>query len=233
MPEYLNQFYRKMKRKWKGSLVKVEYVEEPNAKEYLNKLAKEGLIEKVSWGWYWIPEEIEDVWDFLGRDKNFKVVAMQTAASLWNYDFVHRDTVVLKVRDSSYGRALQEFAKQRGWSVEVEYAKAINYRKMGNLFVEDLEDTVIDCLQHWAFMDAFAALYTNREKLRLERLADAAYWRRISRTDVRVRQALEYGAYKMNELSGERLFSVRGLDLKDEFVKGEIDEAVEKVVELG
>lgn len=233
MSDYLKEFHRRMERRWKGSLVKVESVKEPNAKEYLNKLAKEELIERVSWGWYWIPEKIEDVWDFLRKDKNFKVVAAQSAASLWNYDFVHRDVVILKVRDSSYGKALREFAKKRGWNIEVDYTEAINYRKMGNLFVEDMEDTVVDCLQSWAFMDAFAVLYANRERLNLKKLFDKTYWKRISGTNVRVRQVLEYGAQKMNELSGERLFSVRGLGLKDEFVKREIDDAAERVVELG
>ncbi len=233
MPEYLEQFYRRIKRKWKGSLVKVEFVKEPNAKEYLNKLAKVGLIERIAWGWYWIPDGVEDVWDFLRKDKNFKVVSSQTAASLWNYDFVHRDIVVLKVRDRSYGKALQEFAKKRGWDVKVEHAEKIDYKKIKGLFVEDLGDTIVDCLQNWAFMDAFAVLHANRTKLKLKKIVDRSYWRRVSGTDVRIRQALEYGTHRMNELSGKRLFPVRGLSLKDKFVKSVIDEAVEKVVELG
>ncbi len=233
MSEYLEQFYGMIEREWKGSLVKVEFIKEPNAKEYLNKLAKAGLVERVAWGWYWIPDRIRDVWDFLGKDRNFKVVSSQSAASLWNYDFIHRDVVVLKVRDRSYRRALQEFAKRRGWNVEVEYAEKIKYKKIGKLFVEDIEDTVVGCLQHWAFADAFAVLYANRKKLSLEKLSTRSYWRRISGTNVRVGQALEYGAGRMNELSGTRLFTARPSGLKDRFVRSEIDEAVEKVVELG
>ena len=51
MPEYLTQFSKKLKP-YKGSLVRVKSVigTEPNAKEYLNKLSKEGSIERVKWG---------------------------------------------------------------------------------------------------------------------------------------------------------------------------------------
>jgi len=54
---------------------------EPKAKEYLNKLSKEGSIESVKRGWYWIPIMLKDVWDFLEKDQNFKAV------SFWNNDF--------------------------------------------------------------------------------------------------------------------------------------------------
>lgn len=230
---YLERFFRRLERGWKGSLVKVGFVEEPNAKEYLNKLAKAGLVERVSWGWYWVPDKIEGIWDFLRSDKNFKVVAVQSAASLWNYDFVHRDTVVLKVRDESYGKALQEFAKKRGWNIKVEHAEKMNYSMVGNLLVEDVADTIVDCLQNWAFVDAFAVLHANRRRLELKKLSDKIYWRRISGTNVRIGQALKYGTHRMNELSGKKLFSVRGVHLKDKFVKDGVDEAVEKVIELG
>lgn len=233
MSEYLKQFYKGVENEWKGSLVKVSFIKEPNAKEYLNKLAEAGLIEKVSWGWYWIPEKIEDVWDFLRKDKNFKVIAAQSAASLWNHDFVHRDMVVLKVGDKSYGKALEEFVKKRGWSVKVEYVGKIKYRKIENLLVEDAEDTVVDCLQNWAFVDAFAVLHANRRKLNFKKLSHRNFWRRVSGTNVRVGQVLNYGTYRMNELSGKRLFPVHEVGLRDRFVKSEIDEAVEKVIEIG
>jgi len=75
MKKYLQKFYKQLKGKYAGSLVKVEEIRkiEPNAKEYLNKLSKEGLVERVRWGWYWIPDEIKDAWDFFEKDKNFKV----------------------------------------------------------------------------------------------------------------------------------------------------------------
>jgi len=49
MVNYLERFNKRLRRRYAGCLVKVEDVEkvEPNAKEYLNKLAKAGLIEKV------------------------------------------------------------------------------------------------------------------------------------------------------------------------------------------
>ena len=236
MLEYLTEFNKRL-RSFKGSLVRVNSVKgvEPNAKEYLNKLSKEGLIERVKWGWYWIPTKVKDVWDFLEKDKNFKVVSAQTAASFWNHDFVHRDVYVLKVKDRSYGEALKEFAKKRGWTFEIEYSKdpsKIRYRKMGKLFVEDMEENVIVCLQNWAFVDAFATLYENKDRINLDRLYKESYWKRISKTNVRAKQALEYGFHQLGELSGVE-FRHREAKLEDTFVRREIDEAIEKVVELG
>jgi hypothetical protein len=236
MPHYLKEFHEKL-REWEGSLVRVKTIKEvePNAKEYLNKLSKEGLIERVKWGWYWVPTEIKDIWGFLEKDKNFKVVSAQTAASFWNNDFVHRDVHVLKVKDKAYGKALKEFGKKRGWVVEVEVSKdpsKINYRKIGNLFVEEMEDNVIECLQNWAFTDAFATVYENRDRINLKRLYKQSYWKRISKTDVRVKQALEYGFHQMSELSEVKI-PHKEPRFRDDFVKREINEAVEKVVELG
>lgn len=236
MPDYLEEFHEKL-RDLEGSLVRVKSIKsiEPNAKEYLNKLSKEGSVERVKWGWYWVPTEIKDIWDFLGKDKNFKVISAQTAASFWNNDFVHRDVYVLKVKDKSYGKTLKEFAKKRGWNIEVQYLKdpsKIKYRKIGNLFVEDIEDNVIECLQNWAFTDGFATLYENKDRINLDRLYKESYWKRISKTDVRVKQALEYGFYQMGELSDVEI-PHKEPRFKDDFVKREINEAVEKVVELG
>ena len=236
MPEYLTEFNKRL-RSFKGSLVRVNSVKgiEPNAKEYLNKLSKESLIERVKWGWYWIPTKVKDVWDFLEKDKNFKVVSAQTAASFWNLDFVHRDVYILKVKDRSYGEALKEFAKKRGWTFEIEYSKdpsKIRYRKIGDLFVEEMEENVIVCLQNWAFADAFATLYENKDRINLDKLYKESYWKRISKTNVRVKQALEYGFHRLGELSGVE-FRHREAKLEDPFVRREVDEAVEKVAELG
>ncbi|MFH0748370.1 MAG: hypothetical protein V1915_00365 [Candidatus Bathyarchaeota archaeon] len=236
MADYLKEFHKKL-RDCRGSLIRVKSIKsiEPNAKEYLNKSSKKGLIERIKWGWYWVPTETTDIWDFLEKDKNFKVVSAQTAASFWNNDFIHRDVYVLKVKDKSYGKALKEFAKKRGWNVEVKYLKdpsKIRYRKVGNLLVEDIEENVIDCLQNWAFADAFATLYENRDRINLDRLYKESYWKRISKTNVRAKQALEYGFHQMSELGGAE-FTHRETKLDDDFVRREIDEAIEKVVELG
>jgi hypothetical protein len=236
MSKYLNTFRRKL-HPFEGSLVSVKSIKgiEPRAKEYLNKLSKEGLIERVKWGWYWVPAEITDVWDFLEKDKNFKVVSAQTAASFWNNDFIHREVYSLKVEDKSYGKALQAFAKKMGWNVEIEYSKnlsKVKYRKVGNLLVENIEDNVIECLQRWAFTDAFATLYENKNKIDLGRLYQDAYWKRISKTNVRTKQALEYGFHQMEESSGVK-FPHRETKIEDSFVRREIDEAIERVVELG
>jgi len=236
MPKYLQEFGKRL-RPFKGSLVRVSSVKEiePKAKEYLNKASKEGVIERIKWGWYWVPAKVESVWDFLAKDKNFKVVSAQTAASFWNNDFVHRDIYVLKVNDRSYGKALKAFAKKKGWNIEFEFSKdpsKIKYRKVGNLLVENVEENVIACLQNWAFADAFATLYGNRNKIDLKRLYKESYWKRISKTNVRAKQALEYGFHQLEEMSGVE-FPHRETKLEDDFVRREIDEAIEKVVELG
>ena len=108
----------------------------------------------------------------------------------------------------------------------------MKYRKVGNLLVEDIEENVIACLQNWAFADAFATLYENRNKIDLNRLYKESYWRRISKTNVRAKQALEYGFHQLEEMGGVE-FPHRETKLEDDFVKREIDEAIEKVVELG
>ncbi len=236
MPKYLKTFKRKL-QPFEGSLVKVKTIKdvEPKAKEYLNKLSKEGTIERVKWGWYWIPASIKNIWDFLEIDRNFKVIFAQTAASFWNRDFIHRDVYTLKVKDKSYGNALQQFAKQRGWNVEIEYSKnfsKIKYRKVGNLIVEDIEDNVIECLQKWAFTDAFATLYENRDKVDLDRLYQNGYWKRISKTNIRTKQVLEYGFHQMEKTSRIK-FPHKETKLQDSFIRREIDEAIERVIELG
>jgi hypothetical protein len=236
MTQYLQHFYERLRKAYAGSLVKVKEVEqtEPNAKEYLNKLAKAGLIEKVRWGWYWVPGKIRSPLDFFEKDKGFKMVSCQTAASLWDQDFVHRDVYSLKVTDRSYGKALEEFAKRRGWRVQVEYVDKVgSSRKVRGLVVEGIEDTIIECMSRWAFVDAFATLYSNRRRIKLEDLSKQSYWKRIRGTNVRVRQALEYGCNLINESACREVFDCRKAKLDDEYLKREIEEAVEKVVEFG
>ncbi|MBI4595214.1 MAG: hypothetical protein HY730_02425 [Candidatus Tectomicrobia bacterium] len=235
MQAYLEQFYKSLAG-WKGSLIKVEHVQEANAKEYLSKLAKAGLVEKVRWGWYWIPDKAQarDFWEFLRKDRSFKIIAGQTAASFWNHDFIHREVYIVKVKDPSYGSALQAFAESRGWNVVVEpFEEDRKYVKVKGISVETLEDCIIECMRRWAFTDAFAALYENRKRELFSSLAKRSYWIRIPKTDVRVRQALGYGCYRLNEAVGDKIFPVRKTDLEDSFVRKEIDEAIEKVVELG
>lgn len=225
-----------MRKKYAGSLVKVENIKpmEPNAKKYLNKLAKAGVIERVRWGWYWIPDKIREPFEFFEKDKNFKMVCCQTAASLWNQDFIHRDVYSLKVSDKSYGKTLQEFARRKGWRVQVEYTdKPTGYRKTTGLVIEDIDETIIECMRRWAFTDALATLYSNRAQIKLEDLTKQSYWKRIHGTNIRVRQALEYACNLINETAGKEIFACRRAKLDDEYVKREIEEAVEKVVELG
>lgn len=237
MNKYLTQFDRKLKKEYRGSLVKVNTIKdlEPNAKEYLNKLAKAGYIDRVTWGWYWIPDEYKDFFDFLKKDKNFKVLSGQSAASFWDYDFVHREIYSLKVVDRSYKKALEIFVKSKGWEVEVNHVKDIsklNYVKRAGIFVETPEETIINCIQRWAFLDAFAVLYTNKYRIGLKELYRRAYWKRIARSDVRVRQALKYATYRFNQSAGKKIFRTRRATIEDEFIRNNIDEAIEKVVEF-
>lgn len=231
--KYLEDFYRKL-GKWKGSLVKTEMLKEQNAKEYLNRLARTDLIERISWGWYWISVEIKDELDFLAKDKNFKVIAAQTAASFWNADFVHRDIYIVKVIDRSFAKALEKFSQKKNLKIKAEYVKVkIKYVKVGRLNVERIEDSIIDCIQKWSFVDAFATLYANREKIDFESLARENYWKRIPETSVRIGQVLGYGCCQLNKVARKTVFPVRKAGLKDGFIRGEVDEAIEKVVEYG
>ncbi|MBI4528077.1 MAG: hypothetical protein HY695_30145 [Deltaproteobacteria bacterium] len=230
---YLEDFYKTLKRDRAGSLVKVEQVKRPHAKEYLGKLAKEGLIERVTWGWYWVPAPVKDVWDFLAKDRNCKVIAVQTAAGFWNHDFIHRNVYRIKVRDESYGKALEAFGRVRGWDIVSEpldrHTKCV---RVGRLLVETINQSIVDCIQDWAFADAFAALYANRRRIDWDELLRESYWKRVSGTRVRTRQVLEYAGSLFNELSGQNIFKAVKPRLEDDFIRREIEEGVEKVVEI-
>jgi hypothetical protein len=226
LDEYLREF-RKRLDGHKGSLVKVASVRSPHAKEYMPKLAKEGGIESVAWGWYYVPgrREPEAPLDFLAADGNFKVLTGQTAASVWNGDFIHREAVTLTVDDPSYGRALQSFGKKKGWSFAVDYnpkARKIRTKKIGKLLVQAPEATVVDCFKRWAFVDAVATL---NPRMHLDKLARESYWARIPKTDVRIGQALTYVSH--------RLFGAEAdAQISDDFVRRGLDEAIEKVKEF-
>lgn len=204
------------------------------AKEYLYRLSKSSQLKRVAWGWYWIPTNYEDVWEFLAKDKGFKVIIKQTAASIWNYDFVHREIFRLAVADQSYKRALENFAKIFGWSFEVEYYEKIpyEYRKVDGLFVETLESCIVNCMSEWSFLDAFAALYFRRREISFNKLKLLGRWRRISKTDLRVWTAIKYGCKLFNEYFGKEIFKVKVAKLRQSDIKDLIDEVVIKVVEF-
>lgn len=230
---YLQDFSSALKKQWAGSLVKVAHLRHEHAKEYLNKLAKQGEIERVAWGWYWIPAPVKDVWDFLAADRNYKVVAGQTAASFWNHDFIHRNVYRIKVRDESYGKALRAFGRARGWAIVTEpLEKDPKYVKVGRLLVETVDQSIVDCIQDWAFADAFAVLYANRPRINWDALLRDAYWKRVSGSDTRVGQVLEYAGSLFNEISGNRIFRAAKPKLEDDFIRRQIEEGVEKVVEI-
>lgn len=225
MDAYLARFRSRLKPR-EGSLVRVASVSEPNAKEYLSQLAKAGAVDRVDWGWYYVPAQRppESALEFLAQDKNFKVVTGQTAASFWNGDFIHRDAVTVTVDDASYKRALGSFAEKKAWSIDAEYdsgARGIPARNVGRLRVEERGATVADCFKRWAFIDAVATL-TPRLPARVKR---EAYWERISGTNVRVGQAVQYAAHRLFDGEGDAR-------INDDFVRKQLDEAVEKVREL-
>lgn len=227
---YLEKFYQDLQKQWLGSLVRVKSLNHPYAKEFMHQLTGKGLVERVAWGWYWVPAPVKDAWEFLARDKNFKVLADQTAASFWNGDFIHRDAYIIKVQDASYGKALSAFGQKKGWNFIVKIVRHLPpYVAMDGLLVEDLENTILHCLQEWSFMDAFAALNAYKRKIDLNRLLRAGYWRRLSGTNLRVKKVLEYGCAR---LSSHPRHKIR-CRLNDPFIAREIEEAVEKVKEIG
>jgi len=232
---YLGQFSTALRERWKGSLFRVSEAKQLNAraKEYLHRLGRLGEVERVCWGWYYLPER-QDVWDFLTRDKGFKVLIKQTAASIWNYDFVHRNVYRLAVEDSSYKRALERFGKERGWMFEVEYYGKIpyEYREVDGLMVEEPESCLVNCIADWAFLDAFAILYFRRDEVSFEKVKELARWKRISRTDTRVWNAIKYGCNLFNERMERKMFNVRATRLERDDVRELVEEAVEKVMEF-
>ena len=234
---YLDKFEKKLE-KFQGSLVKVKSIKkiEKNAKEYLNKLSKLGKIEKVCWGWYYIPDKSKDVWDFLRKDKNFKIIIKQTAASFWNYDFVHRNIVHLAVKNKSYKKALEEFGKKRGWIFEIEQfndvKKRFNYIESDGLLIESPESCLVNCISDWSFLDAFSVLYFRKDEISLDILKKLGMWKRISRTNIRVWNVLGYGCKLFNESFGNRVFDIRTKNLARNDMKELVEESIEKVVEF-
>lgn len=232
----LEGFRTELRSRFKGSLFRVEDAEEisPNAKEYLYRLRSKGLVERVCWGWYRFPEEQTDPWEFLTKDKCRKVIVKQTAASIWNYDFIHRNVYHLAVEDRSYKRALEAYARKKGWLFEIELCDLdeVDFTEVDSLLVERPEACIVDCITDWSFLDAFATLYFRSDDVSLDRVKDTGRWRRISRTDTRVWNAVKYGCSLFNEKLGREVFHIRSTALGNESVKELIDEAVDKVIEL-
>lgn len=226
MKPYLVEFNDHLKAEWAGSLVKVDRIRKPHAKEYMSSLAKEGSIERVVWGWYWVPSKIDDVQEFLRKDRNFKVVAGQTAASIWNHDFIHRDFYIVKVKDRSLARAIEEFGKKKGWHLRAIYTEEqLKYVNMAGLHVEKMEQAIVDSLRNFAFEDAFAAIYVNRDKIKIAEMKRNHYWDRLPRSNIRIGQILEYG--------WSRITGRQTREIKDSFVRRSIDDALDKVIEIG
>jgi len=232
---YLENFKTTLEGKWSGSLFTVSDAEQihSRAKEYLYRLSKRGEIRRVGWGWYYIPEKHRDVWEFLAADKGFKVVIKQTAASLWNYDFIHRDLYRLAVENYSYKKALESFAKEMGWNFEVEYREKIpyEYRKVDDLFIETPESCIVNCISEWSFADAFATLYFRKDEIDFNKLKKIGRWKRISKTNVRVWTAIKYGCKLFNQYFTKRIFKVKATSLQED-VRELVEEAVGKVVEF-
>ena len=233
---YLERFRIALEERWRGSLVCVREARsvDPNAKEYLAALARKGIVERVIWGWYWIPGTEEGFWGFLARDQHEKYLERQTAAGVWNQDFVHRDIYRIAVRDESYARALRAFCQSRGWSVIVETRsyEPGDFVRIGNLFVESLEATIVDCIKEWAFVDAFAALYEHRDNIAWDKISRHG-WERIPRTKTRVGQVMKYGTAMMGREKKTAGFPRTKSRINDPFVRRQVDEAVEKVASFG
>jgi hypothetical protein len=234
---YLDELKAILAKEWSGSLFSLRSVRKinPRAKEYLYRLSKDNNgVRRITWGWYWIPTSYSDAWEFLAKDKGFKVMIKQTAASIWNYDFIHRDIFHLAVNNKSYKRALDALAKSMGWYFEVEYYRKIpyEYEKIDDLFVESLESCIVNCLAEWSFIDAFATLYFRREEVDFDKLRGLGRWKRVSRTNLRVWILIKYGCKLFNEYLGREVFKFKSVEIKQADVKELVNEAVEKVVEF-
>ncbi len=233
---YLDEFKAKLVKDFSGSLFSLSSIQKVHhrAKEYLHRLVKSNGVKRISWGWYWVPTIYKDAWEFLARDKGFKVVIKQTAASIWNYDFVHRDVFRLSVNNQSYRRALEIFAKSMGWNFEVEFYRKIpyEYKKVDDLFIEELESCIVDCLAEWSFIDAFATLYFRRDEIDFDKLRILARWKRLSKTNLRVWTLIKYGCKLFNQHFGREIFKFKVIEIKQADIKELINEAVEKVVEF-
>jgi len=232
---YLENFSSTLREKWKGSLFNVKEAKkiDVRAKEYLHRLCRLGKVERVYWGWYCFPEEYRDVWDFLTKDKGFKVLIKQTAASIWNYDFVYRNVYRLAVENISYKKALEDFGKRKGWIFEIEYHRKIpyEYKVVDGLFVEVPESCLVNCVAEWSFLDAFATLYFRRSEISLRKIREMGRWKRISKTSVRVWNAVKYACNLFNESLNEKVFNVKRTRLQGD-LRALIEEAVEKVLEF-
>lgn len=235
---YLEEFAKSLESVWKDSLFSVKEAESLNkrAKEYMYRLEKAGRVERVCWGWYCLPSDVKDPWAFLVKDKGFKVLIKQTASSFWNYDFVHRNVYRLGVESPSYKKALEEFARKKGWIFDVEQhddlREQFGYQKIDGLFIEKPDSCIVNCMADWSFLDAFATLYFRRDEVFLKRLKELGRWKRISKTNMRVWTAIKYGCKLFNEYLDERTFDVRDTRLDRKDVKELVEEAVEKVVEF-
>jgi predicted transcriptional regulator of viral defense system len=232
---YLEQFKKRLEKQWKGSLVSVAEAKaiEPNARKYLSQLAQQAQIEKIIWGWYWVPEKYRDFFDFLGKEQHFKVVQKQTAGAFWNGDFIHRDVYRIAVRDRSYGMALEKLAGSHGWKIQIETKdfKKSTYQRVGRICVERLEDTIVDCVKEWAFTDAFASLHQHYKKVDWDKIS-RRYWERLSGSNARVGSVLKYATSIMNHQMGTKFYSANRSRISDGFIKRQIEEAAEKVVDL-
>lgn len=232
---YLENFKIALEKELCGSLFTVGDAEKihSRAKEYLYRLSKRDVVRRVGRGWYYIPAKFRDAWEFLAKDKGFKVIIKQTAASVWNYDFIHRDLFRLAVEDYSYKKALESFAEEMGWSFEVEYHGKIpcEYRKVDGLFIETPESCIVNCMSEWSFTDAFATLYFRRGEIDFDKLKRIGKWRRVSKTNTRVWTAIKYGCKLFNKHLNEQIFKLRAPELQED-IRELVEEAIGKVVEF-
>lgn len=232
----LGEFYQGIRARYGRSLFRVGDVKEweAHAKEYLYRLRRRGAVERIDWGWYHLPEEPQDIWDFLAQDKHPKVVIKQTAARFWNQDFVHRNIYHVAVEDPSYKRALESYLDRQGWQAEIELSELdrIPSESVDGLPVQKAESCLVDCIAEWSFTDALAVLFFHKTDIALPEIKEYGRWRRIAHSEVRVWQAVRYACTSFNRYAQQEIFPVRRTELSDELIKNLMDEAVEKVMEF-
>ncbi|MBZ5536966.1 MAG: hypothetical protein LAO31_13520 [Acidobacteriia bacterium] len=86
---------------------------------------------------------------------------------------------------------MEKLASSHGWKIQTETKdfKKNEYERVGRVYVERLEDTIVDCVKEWAFADAFASLQQHYKKVDWDKIS-RRYWERLSGSNVRVGSVL-------------------------------------------
>ena len=99
------------------------------------------------------------------------------------------------------------------------------------MYVESLEDTIVDCVKDWAFADALSSLHENKDRVDWRRIFSHS-WERISGTNTRVGQVVKYGTSIIGRETGSSAYAESKTAIPDDFVRRQVEEAAAKVIEF-